>query len=61
MPLYEYYCQACGRQFELLRSMGAALEAATCPEGHPGAGRTLSLFSAVSRPAGLGTAPPALG
>lgn len=49
MPLYEYYCRACGTKFELLRPMSRAVEPASCPQGHPGAERTLSLFAAVTR------------
>lgn len=49
MPLYEYYCQPCQEKFEMLRSMGRADETTSCPEGHPGATRVLSL---IARPAG---------
>jgi len=48
MPLYEYYCPVCRERFELLRPMSAAAESATCPDGHPGAGRTVSVFSALT-------------
>ncbi|HEY8492173.1 MAG TPA: zinc ribbon domain-containing protein [Dehalococcoidia bacterium] len=61
MPLYEYYCRTCGTKFELLRPMSRAEEPAACPQGHPGAERTVSLFAAVTRggtpePAGGGCA-----
>lgn len=49
MPLYEYYCRTCGEKFELLRSMSRSEESASCPQGHPGAARTLSVFAAVGR------------
>jgi len=49
MPLYEYYCTKCATKFELLRSMTRADETATCPGGHAGASRTLSVFAAVSK------------
>lgn len=49
MPLYEYHCRSCGVRFELLRPMRRADEPATCPQGHPGAERALSMFAAVTR------------
>jgi putative FmdB family regulatory protein len=61
MPLYEYFCPACAERFEMLRPMNRATEPATCPEGHGGAKRTLSMFAAVSREAGLGVAPDSFG
>lgn len=49
MPLYEYECRPCGTKFELLRPMGSAAQTATCPTGHPGATRAVSLFAAPAR------------
>ncbi len=49
MPLYEYYCTRCAAKFELLRPMSRADEPATCPEGHAGAARMLSMFARVGR------------
>jgi putative FmdB family regulatory protein len=49
MPLYEYYCPKCTTKFELLRPMSRADEAGTCPKGHTGGTRTLSVFAAVSK------------
>jgi putative FmdB family regulatory protein len=49
MPLYEYFCQSCEAKFELLRSMSRSEEPATCPSGHEGAERTLSVFSSFSK------------
>lgn len=49
MPLYEYYCTKCATKFELLRPMSRADEAATCPQGHNGGTRTLSVFASVSK------------
>jgi putative FmdB family regulatory protein len=49
MPVYEYYCRRCATTFEKLRPMRAAEETATCPAGHPGAARTLSLFATLTR------------
>jgi putative FmdB family regulatory protein len=49
MPLYEYYCPVCEKKFELLRPMSRAGEPAVCPEGHDGAKRVVSVFSAVTK------------
>jgi putative FmdB family regulatory protein len=49
VPLYEYFCPSCNQKFELLRPMSRAEEPATCPSGHPGANRVLSLFASFSR------------
>jgi putative FmdB family regulatory protein len=57
MPLYEYYCPQCQTRFELLRPMSRSNGPATCPNGHEGAQRVLSVFSSVSKGAGDETAP----
>lgn len=57
MPLYEYYCSQCETKFELLRPMSRSDAPAACPNGHQGAERVLSVFSAVSKEAGGETAP----
>jgi putative FmdB family regulatory protein len=49
MPLYEYYCPTCDKKFELLRSMSRSNEPATCPSGHEGAERVISVFSALTK------------
>ena len=49
MPLYEYYCRRCEAKFELLRSMSRSEEPATCPSGHEGAERALSVFASFSK------------
>jgi putative FmdB family regulatory protein len=49
MPLYEYYCPTCDRKFELLRSMSRSAEPATCPSGHEGAERLISVFAALTK------------
>jgi putative FmdB family regulatory protein len=49
MPLYEYFCRRCGSKFELIRPMANSDAAATCPNGHAGAMRTLSVFATVGR------------
>jgi putative FmdB family regulatory protein len=51
MPLYEYYCPVCESRFELLRSMSRSNEPATCPSGHEGAERLISVFSALTKSA----------
>jgi putative FmdB family regulatory protein len=49
MPVYEYYCRTCQNKFELLRPMKMATFSASCPEGHDGATRTVSVFAAFGR------------
>ena len=51
MPLYEYYCRQCEDKFELLRPMSRSDEPATCPRGHEGAERALSVFASFSKSA----------
>ena len=60
MPLYEYRCSTCRTTFELLRPMRRSSEPATCPRGHSGATRTISLVAARTRE-GSGPAPGAGG
>jgi putative FmdB family regulatory protein len=55
MPLYEYYCQRCSSKYELLRPMSRSDEPGTCPRGHTGGVRTLSVFASVGK-AGEGDA-----
>jgi putative FmdB family regulatory protein len=31
MPIYEYWCDACGKEFEQMRPMSQASEPANCP------------------------------
>ncbi len=54
MPVYEYRCEVCDARFELRRPLAAAGEPASCPDGHPGARRLLSVFQTAGR-----TGPPA--
>lgn len=49
MPVYEYYCRSCQNKFELLRPMKMATVTASCPSGHEGATRTVSVFAALGR------------
>jgi putative FmdB family regulatory protein len=55
MATYEYRCPTCDSRFELRRPMSDSSEPATCPEGHRGAVRLLSVFASVS--SGPGHAP----
>jgi len=57
MPVYEYYCPTCSSKYELLRPMDRADKPATCPNGHHGGTRMLSVFAAVSKDAGGSTMP----
>ena len=52
MPLYEYFCPKCTSKYELLRPMDRSDEPGTCPKGHSGGARTLSMFAAVTKGAG---------
>jgi putative FmdB family regulatory protein len=49
MPLYEYRCRDCDSVFELRRTMAEANDPISCPDGHPGAVRLLSVFAATGR------------
>ena len=48
MPIYEYICSDCGSEFELLRALSQAGEAASCPSCHKTAERKLSTFACFS-------------
>ena len=48
MPLYEYVCQSCKRQFEQLRPMADGQKAG-CPQCGGDAARVLSVFASFSR------------
>jgi putative FmdB family regulatory protein len=57
VPLYEYRCRTCETTFEARRPMAESSEPTTCPEGHPGAVRLLSVFASVGSsgaPSGAG-------
>lgn len=47
MPLYEYKCRTCESTFEVRRPMSESNLPATCPDGHDGAVRLLSVFASV--------------
>jgi putative FmdB family regulatory protein len=53
MPFYEYVCQACGKDFVLLQSMGAKIEETACPYcNEKKARKLLSTFSSSGSGAG---------
>jgi len=56
MPLYEFRCPECDEVFEERRPMSEASAPATCPQGHEGAVRLLSVFANVG---GTGSTSPA--
>ena len=49
MPLYEYVCEDCDTRFERLRPVSAIDDPASCPEGHSGGRRVISVFAALTR------------
>jgi putative FmdB family regulatory protein len=57
MALYEYRCRTCDTTFELRRPMSESNAPATCPEGHDGAVRVLSVFASVGAASGPPPAP----
>ena len=48
MPTYEFRCPTCETTFEEQRPMAQSGEPATCPAGHEGARRLLSVFANTS-------------
>jgi putative FmdB family regulatory protein len=58
---YEYRCPTCESHFELRRPMSESSSVATCPDGHAGAVRLLSVFAAVTGGASSSPAPMAGG
>ena len=64
VPLYEYRCPICDETFEARRPMAEASDPISCPEGHVGARRLLSVFASVggsSAPAPSAPAAPSAG
>ncbi|MDG4784024.1 zinc ribbon domain-containing protein [Micromonospora sp. WMMD961] len=57
MPRYEFRCRACGDTFEVNRSMAAAGEPASCPEGHADTVKLLSAVAVTGRGGAGGGAP----
>ena len=55
MPIYEYQCQDCGKNFELLRSFSQADAQTTCQScGSDSVKRLLSVVNAFSAGSSLG-------
>jgi putative FmdB family regulatory protein len=52
VPLYEFKCKECDDTFEVRRPMSEASDPATCPQGHDGAVRLLSVFASVGASSG---------
>jgi putative FmdB family regulatory protein len=49
MPIYEYSCNKCGKNFEVLQSMGEGAEGLTCPScGESELSKQFSTFAAGS-------------
>ncbi len=59
MPLYEFKCRTCDDTFEVRRPMSEAGDPATCPQGHDGAVRLLSVFASVGATGGAPSPAPA--
>lgn len=57
MPLYEFKCRTCDDTFEVRRPMSEANDPATCPHGHEGAVRMLSVFASVGASSGPAASP----
>lgn len=57
MPLYEFRCRDCDSTFEVRRPMSQANDPATCPDGHDGAVRLLSVFASVGGTSTPGSTP----
>ncbi len=49
MAIYEYRCRDCETLFEFAQPFGHAAEQVTCPSGHVGARRVLSVFATAGR------------
>jgi len=59
MPLYEFKCRECDDTFEVRRPMSEAGDPASCPQGHEGAVRLLSVFASVGASGASAPAPAA--
>jgi len=64
MPLYEYRCEACEHQFEILQRLGETGDGLSCPEcGVKRLEKMFSTFAAaategsMAQPAGAGCGP----
>jgi putative FmdB family regulatory protein len=56
MPVYEYYCPKCKKDFELMRSMSQVDEPALCPKCRT---KSQKLVSASASKTGFYVRPPA--
>lgn len=45
MPIYEYFCSKCGREFELRRSLSEADNPALCPKCGSEGQKLISVFA----------------
>lgn len=62
MPLYEYHCDDCGHDFDILRSFSQASEPVGCVQCNgPHTRRAISMFAAVSKSGDGGEASQSLG
>ncbi len=52
MPIYEYRCPRCDKQFDLLRPISRCDEDAECPVCHKKAKRAVSAFASFSKDSG---------
>lgn len=59
MPLYEFRCRTCDAVFTEQRPMSRSGDDATCPDGHDGARRLLSVFAATGRSSAAPSSPAA--
>lgn len=48
MPIYEYRCPSCGKDFELMRPFSKADEPASCPQCGAAAEKLLSVFASTA-------------
>ncbi len=58
MPLYEYRCKSCSRDFELLRPMEFSDKNADCPSCASPSMRKLSVFASSTRSGANGESAP---
>jgi len=47
MPIYEYHCAKCGKDFELMRPFSKADEPALCPDCGVAGERLISVFAST--------------
>lgn len=59
VPVYEFRCPICDVTFSERRPMSESSAPASCPDGHPGARRLLSVFASVGASGASGAPGPA--